>query len=59
MRKIRNVTSSQCELFPPQPTGLSALPKVSPRLIHLLVRLLRKAAEHHESRQRSQDASHE
>ena len=59
MRKARNATPSQCQLFPPQPTELPPLANVSPRLMHLLVKLLRKAAEHHESRLRSQDAGHE
>lgn len=59
MQKARNTTPSQCQLFPPQPTDLPALANVSPRLIHLLVKLLRKAAERHGSRLRGQDAGHE
>ena len=59
MRKPHNATPSQCQLFPPQPTELPQLANASPRLIHLLVKLLRKAAEHHESRLPSQDAGHE
>jgi hypothetical protein len=59
MRKARNATPSQCQLFPPQPFDLPVLANVSPRLIHLLVKLLRKAAEHNEGRLPSQDAGHE
>ena len=59
MRKARTATPSQCHLFPPQPTDLPEVANVSPRLIHLLVKLLRSAAEHHASRLRSQDAGHE
>ena len=59
MQKRRNATPSQCQLFPPHPTELPDLANVSPRLIRLLVKLLRKAAEHHENRLHSQDAGHE
>ena len=59
MRKTRNAIPSQSQLFPPQPTGLPQLANASPKLIHLLVKLLRKAAEHDESRLPSQDAGHE
>lgn len=59
MRKARKVAPSQCQLFPPQSTNLLPVANVSPRLIHLLVKLLRKAAEHRENRLHSQDAGHE
>lgn len=59
MRKARKAAPSQCELFPPQSTDLPPVANVSPRLIHLLAKLLRDAAEHHETQPRSQDAGHE
>ena len=59
MRKVKEAAPSQCQLFPPQSTDLPSVANVSPRLIHLLAELLRKAAEHHEDQPRSQDAGHE
>ena len=59
MRKPNKPTPSQCQLFPSKPTDLPELANVSPRLTHLLVKLLRNAAEHGESRLPRQDAGHE
>ena len=59
MRKANKRTPSQCQLFPSKPTDLPELANVSPRLMHLLIKLLRNAAERHESRLPSQDAGHE
>jgi len=59
MRKANKPTPSQCQLFPSKPTDLPELANVSPRLMHLLVKLLRNAADHSESRLPRQDADHE
>jgi len=59
MRKANKPRLSQCQLFPSKPTDLPELANVSPRLMHLLVKLLRNAAEHSENRLPRQDAGHE
>ena len=59
MRKANKPTPSQSQLFPSKPTDLPGLANVSPRLMHLLVKLLRNAAEHSENRLPRQDADHE
>ena len=59
MRKASKPTSSQYQLFPSKPPEVPALANANPRLIHLLVKLLRKAAEHNESRLSRQGAGHE
>jgi hypothetical protein len=59
MPKASKPTPSQCQLFPSKPTDLPELANVSPRLMHLLVKLLRNAAGHNESRLPRQDAGHE
>ena len=59
MRKTSKPTPSQFQLFPSKPTDLPELANVSPRLMHLVVKLLRNAAERNESRLPRQDAGHE
>ncbi len=59
MRKTSKSIPAQCQLFPPQPTNLLIPVTISPRLIHLLVKLLRGAADRYETRQRILDGSYE
>ena len=59
MRKASKPTPSQFQLFPSKPTDLPALATANPKLIHLVVKLLRNAAEHNENRLLRQEAGHE
>jgi hypothetical protein len=59
MRKASKPTPFQCQLFPSKPTDLPELANVSPGLMHLLVKLLRNAAEYSEIRLPGKDAGHE
>jgi hypothetical protein len=59
MRKNRKETLAQCQLFPPTPTNLPTPANISPRLIHLLVKLLRNAADHRDGQPRALDGNHE
>ena len=59
MRKTSQSIPAQCQLFPPKPTNVPMPVPISPRLIHLLVKLLRGAADRYKTGRRTPDGSHE